>query len=107
MGFVPDAASMERPTRSMSASDERKWAGTERRQDSADPVRAIRPAEPGRTWRGETGGVHLSGLQACLRGEQSGAIRSPAHYRRRPTAEETASNQAGNPLEDARPGGAG
>ncbi len=66
------------------------WAGTERRQDPADPVRAFRPAEPGRTWRRETGVVHLSGLPAYMRGKQSGAIRSPAHYRRRATAEETA-----------------
>ncbi len=59
-------------------------------QDSADPVLAIRPAEPGRTWGRETGVVHLSGLPACLRVEHFGAIRSPAHNRRRATAEETA-----------------
>jgi hypothetical protein len=46
-------------------------------------------------------------LQACLCGEQSGAIRSPAHYRRRLKAEETAKHQAGTPSQDARPGGAG
>src|SRR6202008_3413779 len=63
--------------------------------------------EPGRTWGGETRVVHLSGLPACLCGEQSGAIRSPAHHRRRPTAEETAIHQAGNPPEDARTGSAG
>ena len=40
-------------------------------------------------------------------GEQFGAIRNPAHNRRRPTTEETAGNQAGHPPEDARPGGAG
>ena len=33
--------------------------GTERRKDPADPVRAFRPAEPGRTRRRETGGVHI------------------------------------------------
>ena len=82
-------------------------AGTERRQDPADPVRAFRPAEPGRTWRRKTGVVHLSGIPACLCGEQCGAIRSPAHHRRRPTAEETARDQAGATPEDARPGGAG
>src|SRR5438094_136477 len=83
------------------------WAGAERRQDPADPVRALRPAEPGRTWGRETGVVHLSGLQTHMCGEQSGAIRSPAHYRRRPAAEETAKHQAGTPSQEARPGGAG
>ena len=78
-----------------------------RRKDPADPVRAFRPAEPGRTWGRETGVVHLSGIPAYMWGEQCGAIRSPAYYRRRPTAEETARHQAANPPEDARTGSAG
>jgi prevent-host-death family protein len=68
---------------------------------SRKPVARLTPFEPGRTWGRETGVVHLSGLQTHMCEEQSGAIRNPAHYRRRPKAEETASNQAGNPPQDA------
>jgi len=53
---------------------EQVWIGTERREDAVDPVWAFCAAEPGGTWGGKARVVHLSGIPACLCGEQSGAI---------------------------------
>src|SRR5580658_2659598 len=80
----------------------RVWAGAERRQDTANPIRAVCETEPGRAWRGKTGSVHLPGTPAHLREEQAGQVRSPAHYGRQTKAEETAGIEAGTPAEDAR-----
>ncbi len=68
----------------------------------ADPVRAVREVKPGRAWRGETGGVHLPGIPARVRGKQAGQVRSPAHYGRQTKAEEAARTEAGTTPEDAR-----
>ena len=83
--------------------------GLELNEDKTRLIRFGRFARQNRDERGEGKPESFTflGFQHICAEEQSGAIRSPAHYRRRPTAEETAGDQAGTPSEDARAGGAG
>src|SRR5712675_490587 len=72
--WIPRPARSEAVRRSLKATAEQVWIGTERREDAVDPVWAFCAAEPGGTWGGKARVVHLSGIPACLCGEQSGAI---------------------------------